>query len=136
MKFLQSLFLAPLLLLSITAYADQIYVEIGTTPGPIQEILPQSCPTPKEEILGGVGNILTLAGAIVSNPHSRPNIAQCATGILANIINIALVAGKRAYKNRAELLSFMFDELHLDQEMRAIIEQKLEELEQKEFIQS
>lgn len=127
MNRLQSLFLTPFLLLSIhteqrcNENAQEIVVDIPL----------QSRPNEKPQIIiGSVANILAHVGRIVGNPHDKPNLGENVTGILANIINIALAAGKKDYKHRQELLSSIFDELHLDQEIREIIKLKVEEIQE------
>lgn len=128
MKAIHPLFLSLLFLIAIAAHAQT--PPNDATQEVTQENNTPPVPNPKPQIIiQSVANILSHVGAIVADPHSRPNIGQNATGILANIVNIAMVAGKRACKNQLEFLTIMCDELHLDQETRHIIQQKLEEIQ-------
>ena len=107
-------------------------------PAHVQEIVPTieieivSEPQPEnpkqQAIILGAANILASAAAIAASPRDRQNVGQAVTGILANIINIALVSGKRDHRSRSELFNIICDELHLDDEMKEIIKQKIEEL--------
>jgi hypothetical protein len=133
MKLTHTLFLTPLLLIATTTHADQIYVD-AQWQEPIQEIAPKPRPNEKAAaIIGSVAGILNGVGTIVDNPRDKQNISQGVTGILAHIINIALMAGKRDCKSRQELFDLIFDELHLDQEMREIIKLKVEKIQSKEL---
>lgn len=132
MKLTQNPFLTPLLLLATITHANQICIEVQLQE-PIQEIAPKPRPHEKAAaIIGSVAGILNGVGTIVDNPRDKQNIGQGVTGILAHIINIALMAGKRDCKSRQELLDLIFDELHLDQEMRETLKRKVEEIQQKE----
>ena len=75
-----------------------------------------------QEIGNGIANIVTHISAIVGNPHNRPNVVQNTIGILGNIVNIALVAANRGYKTKQQIMDYLIEELHLDQELRCIAE--------------
>lgn len=84
---------------------------------------------PKHQtIVQGAANILANVAAIMNQPRNKENVRERVTGILANIINIALVSGKRDHRSRSEFFTIICDELHLDDEMRDILKQKIEEL--------
>lgn len=98
----------------------------------IDEIALEQAHNPKPQIiLNGIANIVAHIGSIVGNPHNRPNVGHNVTGILGNIISIALAASQRGYKTEDELWIYLIDELHLDQELRRIIEHEAEEIDRK-----
>jgi hypothetical protein len=108
-------------------------------PAHIQEIIPtveieiiddhsQSTNQKPPVILQSVANVLANVAAIVNAPRDKDNVRQGVTGILANIINIALVSGKRDHRSHSELFNIICDELNLDDAMKEIIKQKIEEL--------
>jgi hypothetical protein len=110
-------------------------------PAYVQEIVPEieieiidNCPqqnNPKPQIIiQGVANILANVGAIVSAPRNKQKVSNGVTGILANIINIALVSGKRDHRSGIELFNIICDELNLDEPTREIVKQKIEEINQ------
>jgi hypothetical protein len=123
--------LALTLLIAPICHARQIPAHVQEIVPTIEiEIIPEPQPeNPKQQaIILGAANILANAAAIAGSPHDRQNVGQAVTGILANIINIALISGKRDHRSRAELFNIICDELHLDDTMREIVKQKIEEL--------
>jgi len=129
MRLLSRLVIVLPLLLAPVIHAKQNWQHVQE----IEEEIPVAQP-PNEKpqiIIQSVANIISHVGSIVGDPHNKQTIGQNVTGILAHIVNIALVAGKRTYKNQQELLTALCDELHLDEETRVIIQQKLEEIQAK-----
>lgn len=97
----------------------------------LQELddLPEQAPNLKPQvIIHSVANILAQIGSIIGNPHNKPNVGQNVAGILGNIVNIALIASHRGLKTEREIMDYLINELHLDQEIRRIIEHEAEEI--------
>lgn len=108
-------------------------------PAHVQEIIPdievqiiddhtQEGNPKHQTIIQGTANILANVAAIMNQPRNKENVRERVTGILANIINIALVSGKRDHRSHSELFTTICNELNLDDEMRDILKQKIEEL--------
>jgi len=123
MKRLPILLLTPLLLLSVIAYATH---RGDDATHEVEEIVLEN---PKPQIIiHSVANILAQIGSIIGNPHNKPNVGQNVAGILGNIVNIALIASKRGFTTEQEIMDYLVNELHLDQEIRRIIEHEAEEV--------
>lgn len=126
-------YLTVVLLIAPICHARKIPAHVQEIVPTIEiEIVPEPQPeNPKQQaIILGAANILANAAAIAGSPRDRQNVGQAVTGILANIINIALISGKRDHRSRTELFNVICDELNLDDAIREIIKLKIEEINQ------
>lgn len=109
----------------IPAHVQEIIPEIEIDLAPSEE----QNPNPKQQIiLQGVANILAGVQGIVSEPRNKNNVRERVTGILANIINIALISRKNDHRSQDKLFTIICDELDLDNSMREMIRLKINEL--------
>lgn len=91
----------------------------------IEQIALDEPPNAKPQaILHSIANIVAHIGSIIGNPRNKQNVGHGVTGILGNIVNIALVASHRGLRTEPELLDFLVNELHLDQELKRMITQE------------
>ena len=123
-------------LMLISLISSVCYAKQNWSPH-IEEIIPdvkieitqdqESDPKP-QIIIQSVANILANVSAIAAAPRDKQNLGQGITGILANVINIALISGKHNHRSKLDLFNMICDELHLDEKTRELIKQKIEEL--------
>jgi len=125
MKRLSILLLTPLLIIATATHAED---DGNDATREVEEIAQEAQNAKPQVILHSIANIVAHIGSIVGNPHNKPNVGQNVTGILGNIVNIALAASHRGLKTEEEFMAYFIDELHLDQELRAIIEQEAQEI--------
>lgn len=109
----------------IPAHVKEIIPEIEIDFAPSEE---QNQNAKQQIILQGITNILAGVKGIVSEPRNKNNVRDRVTGILANIINIALIARKNDHRSRLEIFTIICDELDLDDATREIIKLKIEKL--------